>query len=58
MPEDHAYPALAADAVEGTAFGVPLKVCSLEHLRAMKRAADRLRDCTDLEGLQTARPGG
>lgn len=58
MPEDRAYPVLAADAVEGTAFGVPLKVCSLEHLRAMKRAADRPRDRQDLADLEAARAEG
>ncbi len=58
MPEHHAYPALTADAVEGTAFGLPIKVCSLEHLRTMKRAADRPRDRQDLADLEAARPGG
>lgn len=54
----HAYPVLAADAVEGTAFAVPLKVCSLEHLRAMKRAAGRPQDRRDLADLEAARPNG
>jgi len=58
IPEAHAYPVLAADAVEGTAFGVPLRVCSLEHLREMKRAADRPQDRQDLAHLEAARPEG
>jgi len=43
ISDEQAYDTLAADAVEGRAFGVSLKVCSLEHLRTMKRAAGRRR---------------
>jgi predicted nucleotidyltransferase len=56
VSEEQAYRALAADAVEGTAFGVPLKVCSLEQLRRMKRAAGRPQDEQDLADLAAAHP--
>jgi hypothetical protein len=51
IEEDGAYQRLAADALEGNVFGVPVKVCSLENLRTMKRAADRPVDREDLEAL-------
>jgi predicted nucleotidyltransferase len=54
---EQAYGELAADAVEGAAFGVPLKVCSLEHLRTMKRSAGRPQDERDLADLATADRG-
>lgn len=56
LSDGHSYGALAADAVEGTAFGVPLKVCSLEQLRRMKRAAGRRQDEQDLADLAAAHP--
>jgi len=58
IAKDHAYAALAGEAIEGEAFGVPLKVCSLEHLKAMKRAADRPQDRQDLADLAAAHPEG
>ncbi len=48
---DDVYAALAEDAIEGEVFGVRVRVCSLEALRAMKRAADRPVDREDLEAL-------
>lgn len=54
---EHAYPELAADALEGNVFGFPLKVCSLKHLRRMKRASDRTRDRQDLADLAAAHGG-
>jgi hypothetical protein len=39
--------------IGGLAVGV-LQVCSLEHLRAMKRAADRPQDQEDLRRLADA----
>ncbi len=56
ISDEQAYDVLVADAVEGAAFGVPLKVSSLEHLRAMKRAAGRPQDQQDLIDLDTAHP--
>ena len=34
--------------------GLVVRVCSLEHLLAMKRASDRPRDRDDLEALEAA----
>ncbi len=48
---DHAYPLLAADAMEGSVFGVTVRVCSLDALRAMKQAAGRPVDREDLDAL-------
>ena len=48
---DPAYEALASDAVEGDLDGIRVKVCGLEHLVAMKRAAGRPRDLEDLRLL-------
>ncbi len=51
VDSDPAYAALAADAIEGELDGIRLRVCSLEHLIAMKRAAGRPRDLDDLQRL-------
>jgi hypothetical protein len=48
---DHAFARLAEDAIEGSVFGVRVRVCSLQALRAMKRAAGRPIDEQDLEAL-------
>lgn len=53
IPDDHAYPVLAPDAVTGRVHGVPVAVCSLQHLQLMKRAAGRPQDLLDLEDLET-----
>jgi hypothetical protein len=45
------YGELSPDAVEGILDGVPVRVCGLEHLRAMKRAAGRPQDLEDLRRL-------
>jgi len=52
---DHAYPVLAAEATSVNVFGAEIRICSLAHLRAMKRAADRPQDRLDLEQLAIAR---
>lgn len=49
------YAELRARAVEVEIGGVRVAVCSLEDLRAMKRAAGRTRDLADLEDLDEAR---
>jgi hypothetical protein len=46
-----AYEALATDALSGELDGIPLRVCSREHLISMKRAAARPRDLDDLARL-------
>lgn len=48
---DDPYSELAAQAVEGTPENVPIRVCGLAHLRAMKQAAGRPRDLDDLQYL-------
>jgi hypothetical protein len=49
--EDNAYERLAGDAIDGEVFGAPVRVCSLEDLRTMKRAAGRPIDQQDLDAL-------
>ena len=48
---DNLYGELNRDTVEGDIDGIPVRVCSLEHLRAMKRAAGRPQDLEDLKRL-------
>ena len=48
---DPAYVALATESLEGELDGTPLRVCGLDHLIAMKRAAGRPRDLDDLKRL-------
>jgi predicted nucleotidyltransferase len=51
VESDELYAEFDADAVEGNVEGVPVRVCGLEHLRAMKRAAGRPQDLEDLRRL-------
>jgi hypothetical protein len=53
---DHAYATLSADAETAHAFGIEIKVCSLEALRVMKHAAGRPQDLQDLAELDRAHP--
>lgn len=53
---DHAYATLAADAESAQAFGIDIRVCSLNALRVMKRAAGRPQDLQDLADLDRAHP--
>lgn len=48
------YAALRADAVRAELLGVPVLICSLEHLRAMKEAIGRPRDHADLDELPSS----
>ena len=51
---DLAYPTLAADAEIVELADIEIPVCSLAHLRAMKRAAGRPQDLQDLADLAIA----
>jgi hypothetical protein len=51
IDEELAYVELDRDALRGSVEGVPVRVCGLEHLRAMKRAAGRPQDLEDLRRL-------
>jgi hypothetical protein len=51
---DPAYEHLAAGAIGGQLDGIPLRVCGLDDLIAMKRAAGRPRDLDDLQRLGAA----
>ncbi len=46
-----AFAALSVNAISGELGGIPLEVCGLEDLVAMKRAAGRPRDLDDLQRL-------
>jgi hypothetical protein len=48
------YDALVRDSIEGELDGIALRVCSLAHLIAMKRAVGRPRDLNDLRRLGAA----
>ena len=48
---DDLYGELAREAIESSIDGLSVRVCGLNHLRAMKRAAGRPRDLEDLKGL-------
>jgi predicted nucleotidyltransferase len=45
---------LRSRAVEAELLGVKVWICSLEDLKAMKKAAGRARDLADLEDLDAA----
>lgn len=49
-----AYEELRKRASEANVLGVTVAVCSIDDLRAMKRAAGRTRDLADLEDLDAA----
>ena len=51
IDDDSAYHTLASEAIAGELDGIPLRVCGLDHLIAMKRAAGRPRDLDDLQRL-------
>jgi predicted nucleotidyltransferase len=48
---DDLYAALHPEALAGNVDGIPVRVCGLEHLLAMKRAAGRPQDLEDLKRL-------
>jgi hypothetical protein len=54
IEEGHAYRLLAREAVDAEVDAVAVRICSLHHLRAMKRAAGRPQDLQDLADLAVA----
>ncbi len=54
VPGERAFDHLARKSMTAAVHGVPVAVCSLEDLRAMKRAAARPQDLIDLERLAVA----
>lgn len=55
LPQIPTFEELEADAITVDMEGLSVRICSLEHLLAMKRASERPRDRDDLEALETAR---
>jgi predicted nucleotidyltransferase len=54
LPQVPSFAALAGEANEVELGGIAVRVCSFEHLLAMKRASERPRDRDDLEALEDA----
>lgn len=54
LPQIPAFAVLDAEASDVDIEGLSVRVCSLEHLRAMKQASERPRDRDDLEALDAA----
>ncbi|MBA3328467.1 MAG: hypothetical protein H0T43_09215 [Solirubrobacterales bacterium] len=54
LAEERAYATLAGDALSTHVEGHPVRICSLAHLRLMKRAAGRPQDLQDLADLAAA----
>ena len=54
LPQVPRYEDLQAQAKEIDLDGIPVRVCSLEHLLEMKRASERPRDQEDIEALEVA----
>lgn len=58
LPQVPRYEELEKGAEEVDIDGLPIRVCSLEHLIEMKRASDRARDHEDIEELEAAQEQG
>lgn len=54
LPQIPTFAALDGEAVDVDVDGLPVRVCSLNHLLEMKRASERPRDREDLEALEAA----
>jgi hypothetical protein len=52
------FATLSADALDSELLGVPVRICSLAHLRAMKAVGRRTQDKADLENLPDEWQGG
>lgn len=57
LPQVPSFAVLDAEAEEVDLGGLRVRVCSLQHLLAMKRASKRPRDRDDLEALEEAQRG-
>ncbi|HVP01928.1 MAG TPA: hypothetical protein VMT10_05110 [Solirubrobacteraceae bacterium] len=55
LPGTPTFTELDGDALHADPFGVPVRIASLERLRAMKRARATAQDLADLEALADAR---
>jgi predicted nucleotidyltransferase len=55
LPQIPAFGELEAEATTVDMEGLSVRVCSFEHLLAMKRASERPRDRDDLEALEATR---
>jgi hypothetical protein len=51
VESDDLYTEFDGEALESSVDGIPVRVCGLEHLRMMKRAAGRPQDLEDLRRL-------
>ena len=58
VPQVPSFATLDEQAADVDLGGLVVRVCSLEHLLAMKRASERPRDKDDLEALEAARGEG
>jgi predicted nucleotidyltransferase len=58
LPQVPHYEELAKQAEQIDIDGLPVRVCSLEHLLEMKRASDRPRDHDDIQALEAAQEEG
>lgn len=57
LPQIPPFAVLDAEASDVDIEGLVVRVCSLNHLRAMKQASERPRDRDDLEALEVAQDG-
>lgn len=57
LPQVPRFEVLDQEATEVDLDGIAVRVCSLGHLLAMKRASDRPRDRDDLDALEAAQEG-
>lgn len=58
LPQIPRYGELEKQAKEVDIDGLPIRVCSLEHLLEMKRASERPRDHEDIRALEAAQEPG
>jgi predicted nucleotidyltransferase len=58
LPQVPSFAELEGGATDVEIGGLVVRVCSLEHLLAMKRASTRLRDRDDVEALEAAQEKG